>query len=270
MTVDYQTGEIVEPLSAMEQSALTLAETKIERGLTSFIEVGEALSEVRDSRLYREHFGTFEAYCRDRWGITDRRARQMIDAAAVVGELPTGTTVPINEGQVRELRGLDPEDAAEVMQTAEEISDGKITASTIRQARSIVFDQPDGAEEADLLADSYGDVAEEDFKAAITSAREEGDLSRDNVVSHLPPARTTAPEIDGKTYTPPRRTPRPVAERTLAAIQSQAAKAARDAQALTPDQIRRVRAEAGHVVASLRDSIEVLQHLVNSLDKENQ
>lgn len=66
----------------------------------------------------------------------------------------------------------------------------------------------------------------------------------------------------------PRRVPRPAAERTLAVIQSQAAKAAREAQTLTPDQIRRVKAEAGHVVASLRQSIEVLQHLANSLDPE--
>lgn len=76
--------------------------------------------------------------------------------------------------------------------------------------------------------------------------------------------------IDGKTYTkkPQRRVPRPVAERTLAVIQSSAAKAAREAQTLTPDQIRRVRAEAGHVTASLRTSIEALQRLVDSLNPE--
>lgn len=133
--VDTRTGEIL-PLTAMERSALTHAEATIERGLTSFIEVGEALAKVRDEQLYRDDFGTFEAYCRDRWGITDRRARQMIDAAEITNSLPTGTTVPVNEGQARELTGLDPEAAADTMRKASEATGGRPTAAAIRAART--------------------------------------------------------------------------------------------------------------------------------------
>ncbi len=50
----------MELLSTGERAVLIRAEATIERGLTSFIAVGEALSEVRDSRLYREEYGTFE------------------------------------------------------------------------------------------------------------------------------------------------------------------------------------------------------------------
>lgn len=134
--VNTDTGEIIEPLTAVERSTLTHAEAKIERGLSSFIEVGEALAEVRDSRLYREEYGTFEAYCRERWGITDRRARQMIDATITVSSLPTGTIVPTSEGQARELSGLDPETAADVMQRANDATNGNVTAAAIRAART--------------------------------------------------------------------------------------------------------------------------------------
>lgn len=83
------------------------------------------------------------------------------------------------------------------------------------------------------------------------------------------PSPTLAPVvgIDGKTYTrpAPRAVPRPAAERTLASIQTTAAKAAREAETLTPDQIRRVRADAGHITASLRHSIETLQRLADAL-----
>jgi len=134
--IEVQTGEITESLTVVERSALVHAEATIERGLTSFMEVGEALSRVRDERLYREGFGTFEVYCRDRWGITDRRARQMIDAATVVDTLPTGTTVPVNEGQARELVGLAPDAAAEVMHRADQATGGHVTAAAIREVRA--------------------------------------------------------------------------------------------------------------------------------------
>lgn len=84
MTVDTTTGEIL-PLTAMERSALTHAEATIERGLNSFIEVGEALAKVRDEQLYRDEFGTFETYCRDRWNITDRLVTERAGARKRIG-----------------------------------------------------------------------------------------------------------------------------------------------------------------------------------------
>jgi hypothetical protein len=49
------------------QKALAQCEGVIERGMKSFIEVGTALLKIRDERLYRENYGTFEEYCRKRW-----------------------------------------------------------------------------------------------------------------------------------------------------------------------------------------------------------
>jgi hypothetical protein len=61
----------------------------IARGLKAFLEVGTALSHIRDLKLHRAGHESFEAYCRDRWAITRGRAYQLIDAASVVQDLST-------------------------------------------------------------------------------------------------------------------------------------------------------------------------------------
>jgi len=45
-------------------------ERTIERGLATFVEVGQALLAVLDEGLYVERYGTFEAYTRYRWGLS--------------------------------------------------------------------------------------------------------------------------------------------------------------------------------------------------------
>jgi hypothetical protein len=119
------------PLTGIETCRFVELETVVERGLGTFVEVGNALAEIRDRKLYRQTHGTFAAYCEDRWNVTDRRARQMIAAAEI------GTIVPVgNEGQARELVGLDPGQVQAVYSKAAETTNGKPTAKTIRQARN--------------------------------------------------------------------------------------------------------------------------------------
>lgn len=103
--------------------------------------------------------------------------------------------------------------------------------------------------------------------AALGPVPVEAHKPRQAEVVDPPPTPAPVVGIDGKTYSRPtnRATPRPAAERTLALIQTLAAKAAREAETLTPDQVRRVRADAGHVTASLRHSIETLQRLADAL-----
>jgi hypothetical protein len=46
-------------------------ERVIERGLQSFVEVGKALADIRDGKLYRcQGDATFEDYCQQRWGFS--------------------------------------------------------------------------------------------------------------------------------------------------------------------------------------------------------
>lgn len=71
-------------LTPNEQSRLKQCEIAIERGLNTFVEVGRALAEIRDARLYRIDFKTFESYCKERWEIGRSRAYELIDQAKVV------------------------------------------------------------------------------------------------------------------------------------------------------------------------------------------
>ena len=85
-------------------------EAVIERGLTSFVEVGQALARIRDARLYLDGHATFEDYCRERWQVSDSRARQLIGAASTVTNVTVeGAPAPSSEGVARELnRASDP------------------------------------------------------------------------------------------------------------------------------------------------------------------
>lgn len=137
--VDRTTGEI-EPLTDTEQTRLRVEEAVVERGLHTFVQVGKALAAIRDERLYRQAHGTFEAYCEARWGLSRSRAYQLIDSAVITTTVSTivDTPLPANEGQARELTGLDPETAAEVMREAGRVTAGKPTAEAIREARTAV------------------------------------------------------------------------------------------------------------------------------------
>jgi hypothetical protein len=68
------------------------------------------LLEIRDRRLYRaQGYGTFEDYCRERWGWSYRHVNRQIEAAKVVENLgPIGPTLR-SESQARELVRLTPE-----------------------------------------------------------------------------------------------------------------------------------------------------------------
>jgi hypothetical protein len=82
-------------LTAPERQRLAELEAVIERGLDTFAEVGRALLEIRDARLYRETHATFEAYLRERWGMSRQRGYQLMDAARVSTIVDTaGLPVP--------------------------------------------------------------------------------------------------------------------------------------------------------------------------------
>lgn len=125
----------MDTLTEDETDRLHELEGVIGAGLETFVQVGQALLEVRDSRLYRAEYGTFEEYCRERWGMGRAHVYRMMDGAEVAAILsPIGDT-PTTESQARELAPLrdDPEEMREVWQEASK--DGKPTAKKIKAAR---------------------------------------------------------------------------------------------------------------------------------------
>jgi hypothetical protein len=124
------------PLTPSEQQQLTELETAIERGFQTFLEVGAALAAVRDARLYRAEYATFEDYCQARWGMTRRNANHLIGAVDVVETLGTTVPKPTNERQARALGKVPEAERPEVWQEAHERSGGKPTARLIEQIAS--------------------------------------------------------------------------------------------------------------------------------------
>jgi N6-adenosine-specific RNA methylase IME4 len=94
-------------LTLTERTELVELEAVIERGLATFAEVGSALLNVRDRRLYRETHRSFEAYLDERWHMSRPRAYQLIEAADVSTVVDTaGLPALANERQARELAAV--------------------------------------------------------------------------------------------------------------------------------------------------------------------
>jgi hypothetical protein len=110
-------------------------EAVIQRGLASFVEVGNALLEVRESRLYRAEHATFEDYCKERWGMDRRYANRIIEAVEVANLLGPMGPIPESERQARELVPLKAEPAKlrEAWQAVQS-SGAPITAAAVREA----------------------------------------------------------------------------------------------------------------------------------------
>ena len=89
---------------------LSLAELEeiVERGKATFIEVGLALREIRDGRLYKKNYSSFEEYCRFRWGWTRRNADLYIQALSVLDENEKSSSRISSVNQaVAEARSMD-------------------------------------------------------------------------------------------------------------------------------------------------------------------
>ncbi len=121
-------------LTRGEALRLDELETTIDAGLKTFVDVGLALMEIRDSRLYRESYGTFEDYCQNRWGMVRRHANRLIVAAGVIENLgPIGPILPKTESQARPLAQLPDDMQAEAWRLAVDTApNGKITAAHVQ------------------------------------------------------------------------------------------------------------------------------------------
>ncbi len=116
-----------------ESKRLLALEKVIEKGRQTFVDVGCALAEIRDSKLYLCEHNTFEDYCREKWGWTKTYCNNLIQGASVVKSIPASvTTMVVNERQARELGKVEPEKRQEVIEIA--AATGKVTAKSIKEA----------------------------------------------------------------------------------------------------------------------------------------
>lgn len=108
----------------------------IKRVARAFVDVGEALEEIRDKRLYEGRYDNFDTYCMEEYGWTPRHADRQIRASIAARKLrPIGLNIR-NEAQARELARLAdaPEIAKRLWERAGKRNGGKVTAAGIREA----------------------------------------------------------------------------------------------------------------------------------------
>jgi Domain of unknown function (DUF4326) len=123
-------------LNIEESHELERCEVVIKQGLNTFIEVGQALMTIKEKRLYRISFKTFEDYCLGTWSLSRQRVYQLIDASNVINNLSTMVDIPTSERQVRPLTGLEKDVQIAVWNDVvhESIIDNKkITAKMVEQ-----------------------------------------------------------------------------------------------------------------------------------------
>lgn len=110
-------------------------ETTIERGLFSFIEMGKALREIRDKKLYEDNYDSFVEYCKGKWNLRSTYSYNLIEAAGVVDNLSAmveKNNLPSSERIARELKGLEPDEQREVW--TEVIDSGQpVTAKNVKK-----------------------------------------------------------------------------------------------------------------------------------------
>lgn len=97
-------------LTTSELSELTSCELTIETTQGAFVACGMALDKIREDKLYRSKYDTFEDYCQKRWGWSRQRGYQLIEAAKIVNNLPENEQKEVKtEYQARVLKKVKSE-----------------------------------------------------------------------------------------------------------------------------------------------------------------
>lgn len=172
----------MELLNKEELNELERCEVVIKQGLQTFVEVGQALLTIRDKRLYRSGFKTFEEYCDVKWEIGRGRVYQLIGAAQVISNLSTRVDIlPKNEKEARSLAGLEPEIQQEAWAAIVHHHGDKITAPKVKE----IADQFKGIntelKQAKAEPMFTANTPEELIRKAKEIARERAELKRQKI-----------------------------------------------------------------------------------------
>lgn len=125
-------------LTTVETASLKKCEAIIEKGLKTFIEVGRALMEIRNDRLYRATHKTFEAYCQAKFALKRERAYELINASETANSLPKEEANKLTESTAKVLKKVPANKRAEILSKAEKAAKakGKVipTAKDVKEA----------------------------------------------------------------------------------------------------------------------------------------
>jgi hypothetical protein len=126
--------------SHLDKLRLQSLEKMIEYNFKAFYEVGMALKEIRDRRLYKmQGYRRFKDYCVERWDMGSRYAYLQIESSIVVENLRScgAHLLPSSERQVRPLTKIKPQQQSEVwdrvLERAEKMGLTKISTKLVEE-----------------------------------------------------------------------------------------------------------------------------------------
>jgi hypothetical protein len=139
MTTEIQ----LKPLDEQEHECFKRLERVIEDGIETFYDVGTALRKIRDEKLYREDFITFQEYCEKRWNLKRQRAYEYIDAAKVADTIEpvhlNGEIIRLEkEAHAAALGEFPIELRQSIFNLAVRASEGDVSAREIKSAGIIL------------------------------------------------------------------------------------------------------------------------------------
>ena len=132
-----QSLENITMIEALRRNEL---EKIIKKGFVPFMEMGFALAEIKEKKLYRDTYATFEEYCKEKWGFSRTYSYYVIKGSEAIKSLPQHTFTRVNtEKQARAVSKVRPEKRNDVVlaASAKAESEGRpMTSKDITDAAS--------------------------------------------------------------------------------------------------------------------------------------
>src|SRR5437870_6330565 len=117
-------------LSPQEVSRFAELKTICHNGLKTFWEVGTALIEIHETKLYLQAFDSFQAFCKEEFNVGRQYAYRLMQATKMKLLSPMGDTLD-SERQSRALSAVPEAERAGVLDRAS--SNGRPTALRITE-----------------------------------------------------------------------------------------------------------------------------------------
>ena len=174
---------IIEKLDANEKRELKKLVGIVRVGVDAFMEAGKALSIIREKRLYREGFNTFEDFCREEFKMSRIHASRLIGAFNVVKSLNEAKQLPTSERVARELASVPEEIRNKVWDRAQEMAGegNEPDSKVVREAALEILppEQRTHVDSLELLTNLRS--AERKLRAANQIVTQELDASPDTI-----------------------------------------------------------------------------------------
>jgi ATP-dependent 26S proteasome regulatory subunit len=150
-------------LTAKEQAEFKECEKTITNNYQSAFQLAEALHQIRNKKLYRAEYKTFEEYCSKKWEYSRSYCTRLIEMNEVVTELKQlpdfKDAIIRNEGQARVFVNLAPPDRIKLLNKAKEVGEPEnITAKQLAKFKKELF--PDKSKTKDNMSVSEKPVVD--------------------------------------------------------------------------------------------------------------